>query len=93
MNLRRLFRSTAWWALLASTLGGCQLRGAPSFVIAGSYIPGWMLCVLIGTVSAIVARSGFIASDLAHVVPFQLAACSAIGLCCGLLAWLLWFGQ
>jgi hypothetical protein len=69
------------------------VRGAPSFVIAGSYFPGWMFCALIGIVLAIAVRIGFVASGLASVLPFQLFVCSAIGLCASLLAWLFWFGH
>jgi YtcA family len=79
--------------LLASALGGCEVSGAPSFEIVGSYFPGWMFCGLIGILSAIAVRVGFVASGLGSILPFQLFVCSAIGLCCGLLAWLLWFGQ
>lgn len=93
MSLRRFVRSAARPLLLSCLLSGCGVRGAPSFVIAGSYFPGWMFCALIGIVAAIAARAGFVASGLASVVPFQLFVCTAIGLCCGLLAWLLWFGQ
>jgi hypothetical protein len=87
------FKAAVLMPLLSSALSGCAVRGAPSFVIAGSYFPGWMFCALIGTVSAIAVRVGFVASGLASVLPLQLLVCSAIGLCCGLLAWLLWFGQ
>jgi hypothetical protein len=52
-----------------------------------------MFCALIGIVSAIAMRAGFLASGLAGVLPFQLFICASIGLSCGLLAWLLWFGQ
>ena len=93
MRERRFFKATVLAPLLSSVLGGCGVRGAPSFVIAGGYFPGWMFCALIGVVAAIVARGGLVASGLASVLPFQLFVCSAIGLCCGLLAWLLWFGQ
>ena len=79
--------------ILASALSGCAVRGAPSFVIAGSYFPGWMFCALIGIVAAIAVRVGFVATGLASVLPLQLFICTAIGLCGGLLAWLLWFGQ
>ena len=72
---------------------GFAVLGAPSFVIAGSYFPGWMFCALIGIVAAIAVRVGFVASGLAGVLPFQLFVCAAIGLCCGLFAWLLWFGH
>jgi hypothetical protein len=88
-----LFKAAALMPLLASAVSGCGVRGAPSFVIAGSYFPGWMLCALIGIVSAIAVRVGFVASGLASVLPLQLFVCSAIGLSFGLLAWLLWFGQ
>jgi hypothetical protein len=88
-----VFQAAALRPLLAFALSGCAVRGAPSFVIAGSYVPGWMFCAVIGIVLAIAARTGFLASGLANVLPFQLFVCSAIGLCCGLLVWLLWFGQ
>lgn len=93
MRGRRFSKAAVLAPLLASALGGCAVRGAPSFVIAGSYFPGWMFCALIGIVSAIAVRAGFVASGLAGVLPFQLFVCTAIGLCCGLMAWLLWFGQ
>jgi hypothetical protein len=93
MNQRHIFKAAVLAPLLSSALGGCGVRGAPSFVIAGSYFPGWMFCALIGIVSAIAVRGGFVASGLASVLPLQLFVCTAIGLCCGLSAWLLWFGQ
>ena len=93
MKGRHCFKVAVLTPLLSSALSGCEVRGAPSFVIAGSYFPGWMFCALIGIVSAIAARVGFVASGLDSILPFQLFVCTAIGLCCGLLAWLLWFGQ
>ena len=74
-------------------LSGCASSGAPSFVIVGAYFPAWMLCAVLGIVAAIVARAVFVATGLSAVLPFQLLVCSAIGLICALLAWLLWFGQ
>jgi YtcA family len=93
MRWRPSIKSIVRGPLLASALSGCAVRGAPSFVIAGSYFPGWMFCALVGIVLAIAVRIGFVTSGLASVLPLQLFVCSAIGLCCGLLAWLLWFGQ
>jgi YtcA family len=93
MRWRPLLKSIVRGPLLAFALSGCAVRGAPSFVIAGSYFPGWMFCALIGIVLAIAVRIGFVTSGLARVLPFQLFVCTAIGLCCGLIAWLLWFGQ
>jgi hypothetical protein len=51
-----------------------------------------MFCALIGIVSAIAVRVSFVASGLASVLPLQLFVCTSIGVCCALLAWLLWFG-
>jgi hypothetical protein len=52
-----------------------------------------MFCALIGIVLAIAVRVGFVTTGLAGILPFQLFVCTAIGLCGGLIAWLLWFGQ
>jgi hypothetical protein len=93
MRGRHFLDAAVLTPLLSSAVSGCGVRGAPSFVIAGAYFPGWMFCALVGIVSAIAVRVGFVASGLASVLPFQLFVCVAIGLCCGLLAWLLWFGQ
>jgi len=93
MRWRHLFEPMVLAPLMSSMLCACEVRGAPSFVIAGSYFPGWMFCSLIGIISAIAVRVGFVTSGLASVLPLQLFVCCAIGLCCGLLAWLLWFGQ
>jgi YtcA family len=86
-----LLKPTFLVSLASWALGGG--RGAPSFVIVGSYFPGWMFCALIGIVLAIAVRIGFVASGLANVLPYQLFVCAAIGLCGALALWLLWFGQ
>jgi YtcA family len=93
MRWRPPIKSIVRGPLVASALSGCAVRGAPSFVIAGSYFPGWMFCALIGIVLAIAVRVGFVTSGLAGILPFQLFVCTAIGLCGGLTVWLLWFGQ
>ncbi len=44
-------------------------------------------------IAAILARVGFVAADLADVIPAQLFVCSAVGIIVGSLCWLLWLGQ
>jgi len=82
--------------LLASTmaliLGGCSQGGAPSLVLFGAFFPDWMLCAVLCIVVAIVARSAFVTTRLAAVLPYQLFVCTSIGLIFALLAWLIWFG-
>jgi hypothetical protein len=87
------YTNTLLISLISITLGGCADHGAPSFALAGAYFPAWMICALLGIIAAIGARVGFIVSGLATVLPFQLFVCTSIGICVGLLVWLLWFGQ
>lgn len=74
-------------------LSGCAERGAPSFVLFGTFFPAWMLCALLGILAAIGARIAFVVSGLSGILPFQFFVCTAIGVCCALLAWLFWFGH
>ncbi|HXZ16731.1 MAG TPA: YtcA family lipoprotein [Roseiarcus sp.] len=80
-------------ALIALALGGCEVRGAPSFTLFGAYFPAWMFCAALGIIAAILARAVFVATGLAHVLPLQLFVCASIGLCAALYADLAFFGQ
>jgi len=93
MKCRNLLKSALLMPLASLALSGCDGRGAPSFVIVGSFFPGWMICSLIGIAVAIAARVVFIATGLASILPYQLFVCVAIGVCGGLAAWLIWFGH
>lgn len=79
-------------ALMSLVLDGCA-RGAPSLSLFGAYFPAWLLCFLLGILAAIGARIAFVAAGLANVLPYQLFVCVSIGVICGVLAWLLWFGH
>lgn len=79
--------------LVALSLAGCGLSGAPSFPVAGAYFPGWMLCALVGIVAALLARALLVISGLALLLPFQLLVCTSIGCIAAFVAWLAWFGQ
>ena len=72
-------------------LDGCA-SGAPSLPLFGAYFPAWLLCFLLGMLAAVGARIAFIAAGLANVLPYQLFVCASIGVICGLIAWLFWFG-
>jgi hypothetical protein len=78
--------------LLALVLGGCSVRGSPSYALFGAYFPAWMFCAGIGVAGAVGARIAFVAGGLGNVLPFQLFVCASIGLIIALLVWLLWFG-
>jgi len=79
--------------MISLGLNGCAVQGAPSFVLFGAFFPAWMFCAVLGILAAIVARVVFVASGLARVLPLQLFVCGSIGVCAGLLAGLVGFGQ
>ena len=79
--------------IVASERSVAAAGEAPSFVIVGSYFPGWMFCALIGIVLAIAVRVGFVASGLAEHSAVSAVRLCPIGLCGGTTLWLLWFGH
>jgi len=62
-----------------------SFAAAPSFELFGAYFPAWMLCALIGIVAAASTRVILTATPFNHVVPFQFAVCTAVGVILGLL--------
>jgi len=78
---------------LGMPLGGCDVRGAPSYVLFGAYFPAWMFLALLAIVAAIVTRAVFVATGLARVLPFQLFVCASVGVSAALFAWSRWFEQ
>ena len=79
--------------LASAVLGGCAVRGAPSFALFGAFFPAWMACAGVGAVAAIGFRLAFVGLGWSTRLPYQLMLCSALGLIAGILAWYLWFGQ
>ncbi len=80
-------------AMLILPLGGCTLRGAPSYEILGAYFPLWLLSAVLGLVGALVAHRIFVSTGWAQTVPLQLSVCMAIGLMVAVLVWLSVTGQ
>jgi len=72
-------------------LSGCAMRGAPAFVLFGSYFPAWLFCAILGVAASIAARVAFVGLKLTSVLPYQLFLCAAVGLSAALLVWLVWF--
>src|SRR6185369_8900437 len=65
----RLDRCRVAFTVLGSLcLTGC--RGAPSINVLGSFFPGWMLCMGLGLLGALVFRQVFIKTNIeSHLVP------------------------
>jgi len=86
----RLAGSRAEFTILASLfLTGC--RGAPSINVLGSFFPGWMLCMGLGLIGALVFRQVFIRTNIeSHLVVRPLVYLCLWGLIT-LSSWLLFF--
>jgi hypothetical protein len=70
------------------TLVGCG--GAPSVTIAGAYFPAWLLCALLAVLVAAIVRGLIVVTGLSNHIPYQLAACSSVGVIVALVVWQLW---
>jgi hypothetical protein len=89
-SVGRLDRCRAPFTVLAALfLSGC--RGAPSINVLGSFFPGWMLCMGLGLLGALVFRQIFIKTN----VESQLVLRPLVYLCLWgmvtLSSWLLFF--
>jgi hypothetical protein len=86
----KLVGARAEFTILASLfLTGC--RGAPSINVLGSFFPGWMLCMALGLVGALVFRQVSIKTNIEpHLVARPLVYLCLWGLIT-LSSWLLLF--
>lgn len=75
----------------ACFLGGCSLKGAPSYSIFGAFFPAWLLCAGIGIAGSIWLRSIFIATSLEAEIPFKPFIYFAFAIGLTLSIWLLLF--
>jgi hypothetical protein len=80
-------------ALPLLSLCGCSEAGAPSFDLFGAFFPAWLFCAVLGIFVALGAHIFFAARNLTDVVPFQLPACTSLGVIFALLIWLICYGR
>lgn len=79
--------------LVCIGLGGCALRGAPSYSIFGAYFPAWLLCAILGVFASILLRIVLIAAGVEEAVPFKLPVYAAFAVGSTLWLWLALFGE
>ena len=73
--------------LVAITMSGCALRGAPSFVLLGAFFTAWMSLADIAILTALGARVALVAAGLSGILPLQLLVCASAGLTVAILAY------
>jgi hypothetical protein len=83
-------RRVALLALLCLVpLTGCQ--PAPSFSIAGSFFPGWVLCCLTGILLTVIGYRLFVVLKIENEVQPAVLVYPCIALSCAVTMWLLFF--
>jgi hypothetical protein len=70
-------------------LTGC--RGAPSINMLGSFFPGWMLCMILGLIGALLLRQVFIKKNIDAHLPLRGFIYFCLWVFITLLSWLLFF--
>jgi YtcA family len=70
-------------------LTGC--RGAPSINLLGSFFPGWMLCMILGVIGALLLRRVFIKINIDAHLPLPVFVYLCLSIFITLLSWLLFF--
>lgn len=73
------------------TCSGCGVIGAPSFNVAGTYFPAWMLSAALGIAAAIIVRMVFVAKGLNRLLPYQLLLCTSLGVIVAVVFWIVFF--
>jgi hypothetical protein len=74
-------------------LGGCDLRGAPSYSLFGAFFPAWLLCAGGGLFGALILRNVLIATGLEEAMPSKLLVYSAFAVGATLWLWLALFSE
>jgi uncharacterized membrane protein YeaQ/YmgE (transglycosylase-associated protein family) len=81
-----------WQAAIGTNLiflTGC--RGAPSINLLGSFFPGWMLCMILGVIGALVLRQIFTKVNIHAHLPLPAFVYFCLWVFITLLSWLLFF--
>ena len=87
LSRQMLLRSAAGMSLIFLT--GC--RGAPSINLLGSFFPGWMLCMILGAIGALVLRGLFVKTNVDVHLPLRALIYLCLWVFITLLSWLLFF--
>ena len=77
--------------MIALAVAGCST--APTMDLLGSYFPAWMLCAVVGVVTAVVIRQILAVAGINDYVIAPLLTYAGLALSATLLAWLFWFGH
>ena len=89
---RRRCSAFAWGQVtVVLALSGCS--HSPTRDLFGSYFPAWMLCAVLGIITAVIIRQILVVTGINDYVVAPLLTYAGLAVSATLLAWLLWFGH
>ena len=83
------FRALLHSALASSLVFTAGCRRAPSYDVMGSLFPGWLVCIALGVLFAVIGRWLLLRAHIAVVLPVLVYPC--LGAVFTFAAWLLFF--
>jgi len=66
---------------------------SPTLDLFGSYFPAWMLCAVVGILTAVIIRQALVVSGIGEYVIAPLLTYAGLAISATLLVWLVWFGH
>ena len=66
---------------------------SPTLDLFGSYFPAWMLCAVVGILTAVIIRQTLVLSGIGEYVIAPLLTYAGLAVSATLLVWLVWFGH
>jgi len=66
---------------------------SPTLDLFGSYFPAWMLCAVVGILTAVIIRQALVVSGIGEYVIAPLLTYAGLAVSATLLVWLVWFGH
>jgi YtcA family len=66
---------------------------SPTLGLFGSYFPAWMLCAVVGILTAVIIRQVLVVAGIGGYVIAPLLTYAGLAVSATLLVWLVWFGN
>jgi len=66
---------------------------SPTLDLFGSYFPAWMLCAVVGILTAVIIRQVLVVAGIGEYVIAPLPTYAGLAVTATLLVWLVWFGH
>lgn len=77
----------------AASLTGCSTSHAPAIPLFGAYFPSWLICLVAGSIGAVIVRVVFVRVGIDDGLPFRLLTYTCVAASIGFALALTIFGR